>query len=179
MHPHKPSSIIRLAVLALCVTGAFAQTPSQKEPDELVRLRQDYNLRRESALKPVEATYRQQLESLVRSLTSRGQLDAALLVRKELDALTDGGTDEEPLRKALLESKWSWFGSDGQRDVVMTFAEDGTVSHRGMHGKWKITSPREVQIDSSQGLLILHFDGPIKNYNRVGKDPVHGSRLPP
>ena len=179
MPPQKPSSIIRLAVLAVCVTGAFAQTPSPKEPEELVRLRQDYNQRRQSVIKPIDAAYRQQLESLVRSLTVRGQLEAALLVRKELEAVVEGGTDEEALKKVLLKSKWSWFGTDGKKDVVMTFLKDGTVSHRGMHGKWKITGSREVQIDSSQGLLILNFDGPLENYNRTGDDPVHGSRLPP
>ena len=116
----------------------------------------------------------------MRSLTSRNQLDAAILVRKELLAVADAGTDEEPLKKALLESKWSWIALNGEGGVVMTFHEDGTVNHRGMGGTWKITGPRDVKIIYTDGnSILLHFDETLDSYKRLGsKDQLHGSRLP-
>jgi hypothetical protein len=137
-----------LAALALCVTESLAQAPASREPDELVRLRNAYNQKRADVLKPIEAGYRQQLEMLVRSLTSRNQLDAAILVRKELETLTSSGVDEAPLKRALLESKWSWALLKDKDDgsVQLTFLEDGTVSHRAMRGTWKIIGPRELKL---------------------------------
>ena len=165
-----------LAIYALCLTSAFAQTTNTKEPGELVRLRQDYNQKRANALKPIDATYRQQLELLMRNLTSRNQLDAAILVRKELDELSTTDAEKAPLRKALLESKWSW----NSPEVVMTFKEDGTVSHIGMHGTWKITGRNEVKlVESGSRVRTFRFDEALQTYKQVEKsDPIHGSRLP-
>jgi hypothetical protein len=178
MSAMKPDSKAQFALFVICVTSLFAQTAPLKEPEELVRLRQAYNQKRADAVKPIDASYRQQLEMLVRSMTSRNQLDAAILVRKEIAKLTEAESDEAPFKRALLQSKWTWIGSDGAKDVVMTFHSDGTVSHRAMHANWKITGSREVTILDPAGDLVLRFDEALNNYKRIGVDSLHGSRLP-
>jgi len=72
---------VRKEVEAVSSTGNSAVALA-REPVELVEARKAYLQRREAALKPVGAAYHQQLNTLVNSLTSRRELDAALAARK-------------------------------------------------------------------------------------------------
>jgi hypothetical protein len=71
------------------------------------------------------------------------------------------------LKAALLESKWTWHGPD----VVMTFKEDGSVSHRGMHGKWEIAGPRRVILKIDNGdIMTFRFNTTLTHYVSLGRD---------
>ena len=143
----------------------LAQNTPGNEPEELKRLRQQYNQRREATLKPIDASYKQQLELLSKSLTQRNQLDAAIAVRNELESLPAAGGGKSELREALLQWKWSWSGRSNETDVFLDFREDGKVSHRGMHGTWSIVGAREVKLIEDHGrTLIFQFDSKLESY---------------
>jgi hypothetical protein len=176
-----PRIAISLAWLVLA-SGPLAQTSASKEPDELARLRQQYHQRREAALKPVNASYRQQLELLLKSLMQRNQLDAALVVRKEIESLEAIESGEADLRIALLHWKWSWSGDAKETDVFMDFRDDGTVSHRGMKGTWRIVGPREIKLvesdDTGGRTFKLRFNTALDSYESVSGPTLQGKRKP-
>ncbi len=118
------------------------------------------------------------LDALQKRITISGDIDQALLVKAEKERFIAEMT-AVPLKTALLESKWTWVAARGERNVVMTFHEDGTVNHRGMSGTWKITGPRDVKITTNGTALLLQFDQSLRNYKRLGGDEeLHGSRVP-
>lgn len=166
------TSPITLFALLVTSTALLAQDAPTKEPEELKRLRQEYTQKREAALKPINASYKQKLELLINSLTQRNQLDSAVAVRKELENLTENISGKTGLRHALLQSKWSWTGGAKETDVFLDFREDGTVSHRGMNGTWTITGPNEIKLIENGGrTLILQFDARLESYRCVSGAP--------
>jgi hypothetical protein len=62
----------------------------------------------------------------------------------------------------------------------MDFREDGTVSHRGMHGTWSIVGPRDVKLVEDKGrTLILRFNAAYDSYQCTsGATELHGQRSP-
>jgi hypothetical protein len=157
-------------VLFLGVVASRAQAPNSKEPDDLDRLRKDYLQRRAEALRPVTTRYQADLETLLKKLTQRNDLEGALFVKKELEATRESSLQEAAgdLKKALLATKWSWTDEVGEKGVAMTFKDDGTVSHIGMRGTWQPTGPREVTITVSDGAkVVLRFDATFSSYNQA------------
>jgi hypothetical protein len=151
------------------------KTPTTKEPAELVRMRKDYALRCDTALKPVNQKYLTDLDLLAKKLMQKNDLDGAMAVKKELDAARASGALDgmAELRKALLATHWSWVHKAGENGVEMKFSANGKVSHIGMHGTWKITGLRDVTITiSSAEKRVLRFDTPMKSYAEV---PTGGS----
>jgi hypothetical protein len=149
----------------------------ENEPEELKRLRQEFNQKREAAQKPIDASYKQQLELLIKSLTQRNQLDAAIAVRGELDSLAAGEGGRGELREALLKWKWSWTGKNRETDVFLDFREDGTVRHRGMHGTWSIIGPRQIKLIEDRGrTLIFQFDSNLESYKCISGAELKGRR---
>ena len=156
--------------------------PNTKEPDELSRLRRAHQQKRVDALKPVMTVYENQLVALQKKLTQKNDLDEALLVRNELEALKKSFVVELSweLTRSLLETSWSWTGEPrAKRDkgVEMIFYDDGTVSHRGMRGTWHVTGPREILIleSNTPGKYVLRFDSKFTAYEQAG-GPIHGRR---
>ena len=84
------------------------------------------------------------------------------------------------LQDALLNYRWSWVGRRNETDVFMTFKPDGTVSHRGMTGTWKIMGSDKLKLVQYKGkTLTLEFDPFFENYKCTsGLPDVHGTRLP-
>jgi len=168
-----------LLALALAPLPFLLGKDIPKEPDELERIRQTYLQRRTDALKPVNTWYQAQLDALQKKFTQTGNLDAALAIRHEMDWLRDSEADAPgDLHKAVLGSKWSWADKPNDKGVQMTFREDGTVSHIGMHGTWETTGPRDVTITVSDGAkVVLRFDVFMKSYYQVG-GKIHGRIWP-
>ena len=165
-------------VLFSATAASRAQAPNSKEPDDLDRLRKDYLQRRTEALRPVTTRYQADLENLLRKLTQKSDLEGALFVRKEMETTRENFLQEAAgdLKKALLATKWSWAGKAGEKGVPMTFNEDGTVSHIGMHGTWQLTGPREVTITVSDGAkVVLRFDSTLSTYGQAA-GPIRGRR---
>lgn len=72
-----------LLLLALLSLPALAQ----QAPDSLSTLRENYARAIERANAPINATYAEELNKLMTKLTQAGDLEAALAVKKELEAL--------------------------------------------------------------------------------------------
>jgi hypothetical protein len=105
--------------------------------------------------------------------TSKIAVERKLAEARRLAVWTTRSMAVETLRTALLSSKWSWPGPD----VQMSFREDGTVSHRGMHGIWKIASPRVVFLTVEKGESIrLHFDAKLTHYSALCRG-ISGDRI--
>ena len=167
----RASLIVAIVVCPLACFVVLAQAPPSKEPEELDRLRKTYQQKRADALEPVVTWYENQLETLQKKLTRKGDLDAALVVRQELDAMKENALQESgaELKKALLATSWSWTDKPDDKGIQMTFKENGDVSHIGMRGKWKITGPREATIVDSTGIkIVLRFDEKLTAYERFG-----------
>jgi len=164
--------IVAVVVCPLTCFVLLAQAPPSKEPEELDRLRKTYQQKRTDALKPVMTWYENQLESLQKKMTQKGDLNGALSVRQELDAMKENALQEsgEELKKALLVTPWSWTDKPNDKGVQVTFKNDGSVSHVGMRGTWKITGPREVTITDSNGTTkyVLRFDPKLSGYEQFG-----------
>lgn len=72
----------------------------------------------------------------------------------------------ENLRSALLLFKWTWPGDNAQ----MTFRDDGTVSHRGMHATWKLDSPHVITLQTDYGDTVrFHFNETLTHWMGLGK----------
>jgi hypothetical protein len=87
---------------------------------------------------------------------------------------------EKPkLREALLKWNWSWTGARHETDVVLSFLPNGTVSHRGMTGKWNIEGEDKVKIVENHGrTVVFKFDEKRENYQCIIGDPeLHGHRV--
>ena len=89
------------------------------------------------------------------------------------------GIGKPTLREALLNWKWSWTGKGNETDVFLTFLPNGTVSHRGMAGKWKIQGENKIQVVENGGrTLILKFDDSRESYQCIlGAPDLHGHRI--
>jgi hypothetical protein len=88
--------IVMVLILVLACTGSLAST---NEPPELTSARQRY----ERAVNIATEQYQVELQSLQRSVTQRGDLNGALLVKKELERIqTDAppSPKQEPIRGA-------------------------------------------------------------------------------
>ena len=99
----RASLIVAIVVCPLTCFMVLAQAPPSKEPEELDRLRKTYQQKRADAVEPVVTWYENQLETLQKKLTRKGDLDAALVVRQELDAMKENALQESgaELKKAL------------------------------------------------------------------------------
>ena len=164
-------NFLTVPLFFLLSCSAQAQAPNSKEPDDLDRLRRNYIQRRADALRPVTAAYVTQLEALQKKLTQNNDLAGALLVSRELESIRQSSAQEGQgdLKKALIANTWSWTGKAGEKGVEMTFKDDGTVAHIGMHGTWQITALLEVTITVSDGAkVVLRFDASLNSYSQPG-----------
>ena len=168
-----------LAILLITAAMLRAQDVPTKEPEELKRLRQEYQQKREAALKPITLSYQQQLEQLSKNFTQRSQLDEALAVRKELENIAATEGRQADLRDALLNWKWSWTTvAAKETDVSITFSPDGTSSHRGGRQTWTILGPREIKFVQGSNTFVLRFDQKLETYKSVSGPELHGRRIP-
>jgi DnaJ-like protein C11, C-terminal len=82
------TSFLRLlAIVAFVSTSTLGFAQDAKTPPELTKLREDYLRRQEAALQPVKAWYRQQLQQMEQAAMQRRDLEAALVIKQEREAL--------------------------------------------------------------------------------------------
>jgi hypothetical protein len=155
--------------------GSWKDEAHSKEPADLTTLREAFSLKAREAMKPVNAKFVADFDTLAKRMMQKGDLAGSVEAKASADALRPapgGGQDAmAELRKALLSNTWSWTGKPGDRGVEMTFKTDGTVSHRGMKAKWKITADRDVSLDFDNGdQMVLRFDTAMKSYQAVSRE---------
>ncbi|MEO0018300.1 MAG: hypothetical protein RLZZ522_1583, partial [Verrucomicrobiota bacterium] len=85
-------SILLFLIFALLSSASLAQV-TPPAPPELTTLRTRYQSDLNASQKPIRSKYITALESMVRAITKSGDLDAALAVQQELNAIKGvGGT---------------------------------------------------------------------------------------
>jgi hypothetical protein len=140
--------------------------------DELERLRHEFEHRREKALGPLTERYLSRLEELQQNVSPQDRASAAEVA----DALKSARETywqeaQAELRRMLLSATWIWRSNDDANGVVVTFHADGIAQHLGLYGKWRISGPGEVTIDTDgDGQYILRFDDSLRSFegNRGG-----------
>ena len=152
MHSH-PFHWPLLALILSC--GTFHGFAAEPEPAEITALRREFERRKADALRPVTTWYEGELSRLERSLTVRGNLDAALATRTERAAARSVLAQVSPpaFKAALDDSVWKWNGAAPteitfRRDGVLECADWGRV---GYHIKWQVTAPLVVTYSILKG----------------------------
>jgi hypothetical protein len=136
---------IPLMMLVL-ITSAFAEKPT-----ELESLRSGWKEARIRALEPVDRKYLAALETLKARLTKAGDLDGAVKVGKEIEAVSVWFSDSS-LDEKRIESRWKW-GSGG----TLTLMSDGKARHSAWsgYGAWSKLKNGNLVIQSSNGTAFL------------------------
>lgn len=98
----------------------------------------------------VDADYLTRLEALKRRAMSTGDLDAALVIDREIVSLktkpadaSPGVMTEEAFRAKLFAGRWLWIGADRNHPVHFVFLTNG-LSSSGFH--WQVLNTRDVKI---------------------------------
>ncbi len=126
-------TMMLMAVIALvAITGYSEDNKESKEPAELTAAKADYAAQIEKVTAPIKAKQITRLEKLKTQLTKKGDLEGALAVQDEIDALAN---DDE----SLLLGKWEMKLDMGYTSI-WTFKKDGTVlSTNGIKsGRWTL-----------------------------------------
>jgi hypothetical protein len=153
-------------------SGGIQAAASSTVHDELERLRHDFERRREKALGPLTERYISRLEELQQDTSSQDP-SAAAQVADTLKSVRETYWQEAQaeLRRMLLSATWIWRSNDDANGVVVTFHADGIAEHLGLHGRWRISGPCQVTIDTdSDGQYLLRFDDSLRTFkgNRGG-----------
>ena len=120
--------------LGFCLFGSG--TNAQDSPEELVKLRASYESEIARITQPTRKRYLEALQRLQEQYTRSGELDKALVVRKDMQkesAAAEG--DKPPLTtRSLGGTEWQW-GSGG----VLKLERGGKATHStwGAPGSWK------------------------------------------
>ena len=93
------------------MSGAMAD-----EPVDLTRLRREYEKRADVVLRPLRQQYRTSLQQLQKRLTARGDLEAAVTVKQEIESLPEQG----PALTLSLTILKATFGTSKKRSVDVT-----------------------------------------------------------
>lgn len=158
--------MMAVAVVVLgTVYGAMAQDDDgakAKEPKELVSARTTYQNQIKAVTTPVTNKYLQQLEAMKKQLGARGDVEGAVAVQKEIDALSAEKVDvvlkapsvpdkEKDLASKII-GKWLWSG------IQCEFDKKGNVI--GRNGTWKIEGKHiQVELKGWSYTLTLNSDG--------------------
>jgi hypothetical protein len=185
--PNVASFAMSIPKVLRCVTAAMfvfsasvslhAESPFIRE---LTQLQQQRDKALQSATEPIQRSYRQGLEALARRATQAGDLEAAELLRKELEKL--GGPEAaeslasptvsagaDAIAKHLIGTKWTYFGKE-----TLTFLADGKAewSTGKQIWPWKVVSVgrRTIEVvNMAKGVkFTIAFEHDFKTGNIEG-----------
>lgn len=118
-----------------------AQNEKSELPPQLVQLKKGYEAKVKAAVDPIKREYKIALEKLIKQYGASGNIKFAVEVQKELDSLSNIGTD----KKDLEGTTWTWHREDIHETI--TFTKD-TVSN----GDW---IAKVVFVSSDKLVFIL------------------------
>lgn len=159
-----------VAAVFLSFGAGSTACAAEEVPDELVKLRATFDKDIDFATRPIRDRYVSRLETLKRSLGSRGDARGAAAVQDEVDRIRviSGG----PGAFAKFAGTWKLTYSNGMKQTYV-FTADGMVSGTNSEGKplpavKLVVKGSDVLLDFNQGpierlkladktLLIEHF----------------------
>lgn len=160
-----------LVIFVASGLGAFAATQTEKEFYDL-RAQRDKAVAQ--AMKPINDRYQASLDALVKRATQAGDLDTALMIRKEIESLgelaADSGSKSIEKPSDFRDTTWEWHYLMGDKDQMrgpFTLENGGKVkvpSSLGFITGWEPVSDRKFKILNKNGKFWL-FD-----YNSTTKE---------
>lgn len=115
------------------------------------------------ALAPIESTYLEELERLLRKATAGGKLEEAVRIRKEMEEFRKeapegdpGEADGEFSEKSLVGTEWE-LDQSGET-IMLRFAADRFVVHKkGADGEWVAGGYRNWKMENAKRRQIRIF----------------------
>ena len=129
-----------LAIIVLILVVMFVSHVTQAEeakvvktPAELTQAQQEYRAQIESATAAIKVKYTQKLEALKKTLGAQGRLEEAMLVQKEITALTKVDAIELNVPgQSKAVGKWNW-PPNGMVELKL----DGKALYGTTPGTWE------------------------------------------
>jgi hypothetical protein len=154
-----------LASVVLAGLGSAWIRAADQDPDELIQTRTAYRRDIEFASRPIRERYLSKLDSLKRSLGTKGDARAAAAVQDEIDRVMASAMDP----RAVARFAGVWFLEykpvGTRRYVIMP---DGRVTHEENNGA-PVSPPRETKIVmNGQDFLIDFGDGAVERLSMRG-----------
>lgn len=171
---------------ALLIPWSLAATAEEDLPADLTRLKERHAAELKTATAPIHARHLARLQALMKTMTQRGDLDSAMIVKQEIESLKkemaagpkefDGPT---AFRAALTGTIWTW-EKDGAVKSRITFAEGGKIINANwtVAFTWKVSKAGEVTLENSEyGTAKLKFDSELKTFEGADfktEEPIQG-----
>lgn len=183
-----------LIILAVAFSTFFSLAQPENTPEELQTLRNSYANAKRRELDPLLNSYRKGLETLLTKFTKQGDLDGAMAVRKEIEALPTAEANllmvavgpatypktKEELVKFLHGTSWELAldpeTSPDKKPSVNKFIDDDTVlMHWGEKVQYYPISARTIVIKHSHWTRTIAFAPDFRSYEEwAGNVFVHG-----
>ncbi len=170
-------------LLSLLLAGlSAAQETATKTPAELLKLRKQRDAAAATALAPINKRYRQDLVDLQKRYTRDGNLDAALAVKAELEAVgaASAGPSVALTASAFarrIRGEWSFYAGDKFEGPVtkLILSDDGVCQGPNGASKWKVVEPGVIDVITANNFWRLVFDRDLMSYK---SDPSVGHKEP-
>jgi hypothetical protein len=171
------TSILGLAAILIFGYSALSQE-QQTEPEEMTRLRAQFEARVAKELEPWKARYASELDKLEKSLAAQGKLEAALVVRGEKEnaasrltadtrAASGKGNPKssQELSRAMEGTVWLVYApGDVKREIMLdvyVFGRGGVFTnllHAKQKNSWKSVATNKVEVEHSLGKFDIKVD---------------------
>ena len=163
MPPSRASSALILIVITLGLSAAG--TLAQEDPADLIQARALYQRDVEFVSRPIRDRYVTKLETLKRTLGSRGEAKAAAAVQDEIDRVK--ATVPEPGAEKLAGHWHIAYMNGGTRRYVIS--QDGFVTLSEMDGK-PVNPPLKAKLAAKGADFLLELEsGKIERLKITGK----------
>jgi hypothetical protein len=164
-------AILVLAAFSASGPGALAASQSEKE---FYDLRTQHDKAVAQAVKPVDDRYLTSLELLAKRATQSGDLDTALMIRNEIEALeaNKGDKGSKVIEKPadFAGKNWEWHTSSaGKLDAslaTVTLEKDGSISGYSWLKSWEPVKNRQFRITGNRGESWLFEYDPARKEAR-------------
>ena len=172
----KPAAIFAVILWTSLPSARGQEAPA--EPEELSKLRSQFETRVAKELEPWRSRYAAELEKLEKSLAAQGKLEAALVVRAErenaaarLTSATVPGSGKgnpkssQELERAMEGTVWLVHApTDAKRETMLdvyVFRRGGVFTnllHAKQKNAWKATATNKVEVEHSLGEFEIRVD---------------------
>ncbi len=156
-------TMLVMAVIVLAVMAGYSEDAKEnKEPAELTAAKKEYAEQLEKVTAPVKAKQIARLEKLKKQLTTKGDLQGALAVQKEIEAL-------EGKEEISFVGKWNWAGGG-----LVEIKADGTATFIGQAWKatWKEKDGKAVLVWSNGAIETVSVASDGNSGKVVGRNGV-------
>jgi len=161
-------SFSRFAATLIVLSFGPAQVPAQDGIEELARAREVFEKEMAFSTRPIRDRYLSRLESMKRSLGSRGDARAAAAVQDEIDRVN--GINPEPSGVVRFVGVWKIEYTNGTTRRYSVSSE-GTVTFDEMGGKTVTPAKAKLTLKGSD-FVVEWADGTLERLKISGKNLI-------